>query len=319
MKCPICNKDYYGNIKTQGVVYRKRHIRELKGDIWVCNECYRSHREYDLIEKIKDLDPAEIYDTPVYEEHHGVEGWLLFFILTLTIFQPLLTGYNLIADYNAFSPYLNLSSALDNLVYSYLISTIALVGVGFYAGISLWTLKPYAVHLAKRYLWGVLAYTLILIPLPTFFSLAQKFQSIWTKEVWPEIIRGIVYFVIWFAYLSKSVRVKETYLIRGKAPSFDPEETPTTADEKMAEMEDQEFSSLLHMGKEAIHSGRYEVAIATYKEIIRQKPESAEAHYSLGLAHLALGNRVGALDEYKVLKELDLDLANELFDQIYKD
>jgi len=38
----------------------------------------------------------------------------------------------------------------------------------------------------------------------------------------------------------------------------------------------------------------------------------------LGAAYLGAGSRNLALEEYKVLKDLDKNLANQLFDDIYK-
>jgi len=41
------------------------------------------------------------------------------------------------------------------------------------------------------------------------------------------------------------------------------------------------------------------------------------AHYNLGVIYILIGDRNSALKEYKILKELDIDLANKLFDSIY--
>jgi tetratricopeptide (TPR) repeat protein len=59
-------------------------------------------------------------------------------------------------------------------------------------------------------------------------------------------------------------------------------------------------------------------AIQTYKEAIRIKPDDAVTHYNLGLTYLDLGDSGSALDEYKILKGLDQELANKLFNLIYK-
>jgi tetratricopeptide (TPR) repeat protein len=60
-------------------------------------------------------------------------------------------------------------------------------------------------------------------------------------------------------------------------------------------------------------------AIEVYKQVIRIKPDSAEARYFLGLIYLwKLNDRNSALEEYKILKELDKEKANELFNLIYK-
>ena len=52
-------------------------------------------------------------------------------------------------------------------------------------------------------------------------------------------------------------------------------------------------------------------------QAIRINPDYAEAHYSLGVAYLLIRDRNSALDEYKILEKLDIDLANKLFDLIY--
>ena len=59
-------------------------------------------------------------------------------------------------------------------------------------------------------------------------------------------------------------------------------------------------------------------AVEEYKQAIRIKPDDAGTHYVMGLTYLLLGDRGGALDEYKILKDLDRDLANKLFNLIYK-
>ena len=59
-------------------------------------------------------------------------------------------------------------------------------------------------------------------------------------------------------------------------------------------------------------------AIKYFEQAIRTKPDLAKAHFNLGMAHLELGNRNSAMEEYKILKDLDNDLANELFNSIYK-
>jgi len=45
--------------------------------------------------------------------------------------------------------------------------------------------------------------------------------------------------------------------------------------------------------------------------------DDAHIHVILGLAYLPIGDRNSAINEYKILIELDIDLANELFDLIY--
>ncbi len=53
-------------------------------------------------------------------------------------------------------------------------------------------------------------------------------------------------------------------------------------------------------------------------QAIRIDPDYALAHYNLGLAYHYSNDRDSAIDQYKILKKLDTELANELFNFIYK-
>ncbi|MFZ3137817.1 MAG: tetratricopeptide repeat protein [Thermodesulfovibrionales bacterium] len=62
----------------------------------------------------------------------------------------------------------------------------------------------------------------------------------------------------------------------------------------------------------------YKEAIEAYKQSIRINPDDAGAHYILGLAYLILNDSGSALEQYKILKSLEPELANKLFNLIYK-
>jgi len=62
--------------------------------------------------------------------------------------------------------------------------------------------------------------------------------------------------------------------------------------------------------------GRWEEAKKALREAIRIKPDCAEAHAMLGTACLATGDRGSALEEYKILKTLDVKSADKLFNLI---
>jgi tetratricopeptide (TPR) repeat protein len=64
--------------------------------------------------------------------------------------------------------------------------------------------------------------------------------------------------------------------------------------------------------------GRYQDAIDALKQAIRIKPDDADTHYNLGLAYLMTGNKGSALEEYKILKTLDAERANNLFILIHE-
>jgi tetratricopeptide (TPR) repeat protein len=63
---------------------------------------------------------------------------------------------------------------------------------------------------------------------------------------------------------------------------------------------------------------RFGDAIEAYKQAIRFKPDDAKAHYDLGLAYLRSSDKGSAFEEYKILKTLDVEMANKLFNLIYK-
>jgi tetratricopeptide (TPR) repeat protein len=66
-------------------------------------------------------------------------------------------------------------------------------------------------------------------------------------------------------------------------------------------------------------SGMYEESIESYKQAIRIDPDDAGAHFNLGDAYLGLNDEDSALEQYEILKSLDSELANKLFDEIYSE
>jgi tetratricopeptide (TPR) repeat protein len=63
--------------------------------------------------------------------------------------------------------------------------------------------------------------------------------------------------------------------------------------------------------------GRYVEAFDAYKKAIQIKPDFVLAHFFLGLIYLEARDKTHALEEYKILKDLDRDYANGLFRMIY--
>ena len=59
-----------------------------------------------------------------------------------------------------------------------------------------------------------------------------------------------------------------------------------------------------------------EKEIKACKQAIRLNPDDAETHYNLGNAYHQLNDRDSALEQYKILKKLDTELANTLYDYI---
>jgi protein O-mannosyl-transferase len=64
--------------------------------------------------------------------------------------------------------------------------------------------------------------------------------------------------------------------------------------------------------------GRWQDSIEAYKQTIKIKPDFTGAYYKLGIDYLATGDKDSAIEVYKILKTLDAERANKLFNLIYK-
>jgi tetratricopeptide (TPR) repeat protein len=66
--------------------------------------------------------------------------------------------------------------------------------------------------------------------------------------------------------------------------------------------------------------GMNKEAIEAFKQAIRINPDNADAHFCLGCMYVEVKNdRGSALEQYKILKNLDTERANILFNMIYKE
>ena len=74
--------------------------------------------------------------------------------------------------------------------------------------------------------------------------------------------------------------------------------------------------AFLNLGFSYGELNRYKEAIEVCKEAIRIKPDFAEAHYNLGEAYLKAKRKKKAIEQYEILKNLDSELANKLFNLI---
>jgi tetratricopeptide (TPR) repeat protein len=66
-------------------------------------------------------------------------------------------------------------------------------------------------------------------------------------------------------------------------------------------------------------SGQKEKALPALIEVVKLLPESAEAHFDLGLAYLTVGDRNSALTQYATIKGKDPQLAAKLYKAIFRD
>ena len=71
------------------------------------------------------------------------------------------------------------------------------------------------------------------------------------------------------------------------------------------------------MGEALYRLGRETEGANAFREAIRVDPDFAPAHYILGTVMLYKGDRSGALEQFKILKKLDEEMARNLFNRIY--
>jgi len=71
------------------------------------------------------------------------------------------------------------------------------------------------------------------------------------------------------------------------------------------------------MGEAFYRLGRETEGADAFREAIRADPDFAPAHYILGTVMLNKGDKSGALEQFKILKKLDTEMAQNLFNQIY--
>jgi Flp pilus assembly protein TadD len=58
-------------------------------------------------------------------------------------------------------------------------------------------------------------------------------------------------------------------------------------------------------------------AIQAIRQTLEDKPNSSIARYDLGMLYLRIGDRAQAINQYRLLKEIDGRIAQKLFEQIF--
>ena len=144
-------------------------------------------------------------------EKTGVGGWLLLLCCALTIISPIRTIYNLITSYNETAPLFDLYPGLKYLIYIDSLLSLILMSFSIRAGITLWTIKPNAVKIAKNYFLGFMAYSVIAIFLPLIAGLPSEANEAMIPEIIKGFVQSLIFFGIWYSYLNISKRVKTTY------------------------------------------------------------------------------------------------------------
>ena len=155
--------------------------------------------------------PPPSTSIPTEPQYKGVGGWLLLLCLGLIVFGPLITLGSLAAGYRESSEYFDQFPGLLVIIVIDTFLSLGLMAFSVYAGIGLWRVRPGAVQMAKRFLLCFLGYLVVAAVLPFMAGLPSAANEVMIVEVIKEMFRGVIYFAIWYTYLNKSKRVRDTY------------------------------------------------------------------------------------------------------------
>lgn len=144
-------------------------------------------------------------------KHKGVGGWLLLFCIGLIIISPLLNIFSITSGYQEVSPYFEVYPRILPIVIITSVLGIVLSCFSIYAGIVLWKIRPNAVKIAKNYLLTMLGYSILSAFLPFMAGLPAEANQAMLTTVAADIFRTVIYTAVWYSYLNRSIRVKQTY------------------------------------------------------------------------------------------------------------
>lgn len=141
----------------------------------------------------------------------GIGGWLAFFLVTLSIFGPLLEIASIVAQlsnpdiaraYGARWPGVR-TSALA-------LSATGIVICWFLAGRFLLIRNWRTVRIGVGGLWLLCALNVLVAPLLVSYFGGIPFRAL-VNQLLPALVRPVLYAMIWTAYLLRSRRVRNTY------------------------------------------------------------------------------------------------------------
>jgi hypothetical protein len=154
-------------------------------------------------------------------QYNRVRGWLLFFCISLTILSPLVELPVLAINCNKYinaARHFDRFSFPDLLLLTILPSLLELYIIAFsiFAGTGLWQKRPGADKTAKKFLVQCIWLTVFGSLLPLLGGLPAAVNVVLFAQAIKSIFLRLIYFAIWYSYLIKSQRVRDTYTITGK-------------------------------------------------------------------------------------------------------
>jgi hypothetical protein len=142
-------------------------------------------------------------------QYQGVQGWLMFFCITLMFIGPTITFYHVFG--NTLPMLMRTHDLRREILWSvYIVMFTILAAFGFVTGFRLWLVRRGAVRMAKLFL------LLMLCMHVSYFFLwlvlfAQHRTDPVSKVALDHLVGPLVPFCLWSVYLEHSKRVRDTY------------------------------------------------------------------------------------------------------------
>lgn len=146
------------------------------------------------------------------ERYKGVRGWLLVLCLMLTVIGPVISAWLMTKGFAGVKPFFTENGGLQAVMLISLLIMACSVGVGIYAGLRLWFIRPKAVSTAKHALLFGLAADIVTTALDVAVGQVPSSLDRLLYQVEVNLIPSLIFFTLCFAYLNRSKRVYATYL-----------------------------------------------------------------------------------------------------------
>lgn len=148
----------------------------------------------------------------VKPELHGVGGWLYYLIGMLVFAIPALSANailgdfqdaaNLMAEIPSFYTAVNVDAAMR----------IILSVASIYCGFMLWKIRPYAITTTKIFFGAYMLYVVFgVLVVNALSDLPPQIEHALEVGAAQEMKQGLLFPILWMAYLFRSVRVRNTY------------------------------------------------------------------------------------------------------------
>ena len=143
----------------------------------------------------------------------AIGGWLLIFILILTVITPVGSILSLILEYKiaAFQIHLLLEGSYQAGAILNGLLKIAVAVFSVYTGISLLKRKRNAIRIVKTYLVIFFCYSIVSALLSFIIDLPVDAIVYIKGEAWKRIVYALIFVTVWYLYLTRSRRVKEIW------------------------------------------------------------------------------------------------------------